>query len=205
LGDYTDRGPRSRDVLDWLVERDRTGRLVALRGNHDLIMLAARSDETMLGFWLANGGRDTLRSYAPPGQDGALENVPEEHWQFLAERTRPYFQTDTHLFVHASLQSELPPEQQSEHALYWKKIDGPDGPPAPHCSGKPIVCGHTSQGSGRPLSFPGGVCIDTRVYRDGWLTCLDVATGHYWQANQRGEAREDRLADWPPTSGRQAT
>jgi len=196
LGDYTDRGPRSREVLDWLIERDRTGRLIALRGNHDLMMLAARDDETALGFWLAYGGRGTLRSYAPAGQDGTIADVPEEHWRFLAERTRPYYESDAHLFVHASLESELPLEQQSEHALYWKKIDGPDGPPPPHRSGKPIVCGHTSQGSGRPLEFSGGVCIDTRVYGDGWLTCLDVATGHYWQANEQGQTREGDLADW---------
>ena len=56
-----------------------------------------------------------------------------------------------------------------------------------------MVCGHTKQRSGRPRNWGHAVCIDTWVYGDGWLTCLDVRTGRYWQANQAGQTRTDYL------------
>jgi serine/threonine protein phosphatase 1 len=52
-----------------------------------------------------------------------------------------------------------------------------------------MVCGHTSQKSGVPLNVGHAVCIDTRVYGKGWLTCLDVTSGKVWQANQAGSVR----------------
>jgi serine/threonine protein phosphatase 1 len=68
--------------------------------------------------------------------------------------------------------------------------------PAPHESGKIMVCGHTSQKVGRPRNVGHAVCIDTRAYGEvGWLTCLDVASGRYWQANQKGETRAGWLED----------
>jgi len=62
--------------------------------------------------------------------------------------------------------------------------------PAPHCSGKIMVCGHTSQKSGVPLNLGHAICIDTWAYGKGWLTCLDVISGRVWQANQAGQQRE---------------
>ncbi|HEY9796072.1 MAG TPA: hypothetical protein V6D30_10555, partial [Leptolyngbyaceae cyanobacterium] len=60
----------------------------------------------------------------------------------------------------------------------------------PHCSGKIMVCGHSSQKSGVPLNVGHAICIDTWVYGKGWLTCLDVTSGRVWQANQAGQQRE---------------
>src|SRR5436305_15152730 len=62
LGDYVDRGPDSRGVLDRLLALHATGRLVALRGNHDYMMLQARAGVDRF-MWLAFGGRPTLESY----------------------------------------------------------------------------------------------------------------------------------------------
>ena len=57
-------------------------------------------------------------------------------------------------------------------------------------SGKIMVCGHSAQRSGVPLNAGHAVCIDTRAYgRNGWLTCLDVASGRYWQADHKGRTR----------------
>ena len=72
----------------------------------------------------------------------------------------------------------------------WERFDWIN----PHRSGKTIICGHTAQHSGEPADVGYAVCIDTWVYGDGWLTCLDVGTGEYWQANQDGETRQDQLA-----------
>jgi serine/threonine protein phosphatase 1 len=59
-----------------------------------------------------------------------------------------------------------------------------------------MVCGHTRQKSGRPLNLGTTVCIDTGIYEpDGWLTCLDVRTGRFWQANQLGTKRTGWLEE----------
>jgi serine/threonine protein phosphatase 1 len=59
-----------------------------------------------------------------------------------------------------------------------------------------MVCGHTEQQSGVPLNVGHAVCLDTWVYGQGWLTCLDVASGQIWQANQRGQRRGSNLNDY---------
>jgi serine/threonine protein phosphatase 1 len=191
LGDYVDRGPDSRAVVDWVIERWRLGTLIPLRGNHELVMLDARLSPNLRDSWLSFGGDATLASYAPPGKPGSLEDVPAEHWEFFERGCRDYYETDTHFFVHANADPRLPLEKQSQQMLYWEKFNNPQ----PHTSGKIMVCGHTSQKSGMPKNIGHAVCIDTWAYGDGWLTCLDIATGRFWQANQKRESRRGRLAD----------
>ena len=70
LGDYVDRGPDSRGVLDLLIALHARGRLVALRGNHDEMMLEARAGPTENhSMWLACGGLHTLQSYGVASPD----------------------------------------------------------------------------------------------------------------------------------------
>jgi serine/threonine protein phosphatase 1 len=57
-----------------------------------------------------------------------------------------------------------------------------------------MICGHTSQKSGQIKSVGHAICIDTFAWGGGWLTCLDVDTGHYWQANNDGEIVTDSLS-----------
>jgi len=172
-------------VLDWLIARARRAELVALRGNHEIMMLRAREGREALREWLSNGGDAALASYSPFGDGGKLIDVPDAHWEFLEQQTRPWFETATHFFVHANAYPDCPLDEQPDFMLYWE----PFGDPAPHESGKVMVCGHTPQKRGRPRYVGHAACIDTWAHGDGWLTCLDVATGRYWQANQRGETR----------------
>jgi serine/threonine protein phosphatase 1 len=131
-----------------------------------------------------------LRSYAPLWRAGTLDDIPEAHWEFL-EQTRPWYETERHFFVHANAHPEVPLAEQPDYMLFWEFVENPP----PHQSGKVMVCGHTSQRSGRPLDLGHAVCIDTGACKGGWLTCLDVATGRYWQANEGGETREGRLGE----------
>ncbi|MDB6139613.1 MAG: serine/threonine protein phosphatase, partial [Verrucomicrobiaceae bacterium] len=64
LGDYIDRGPDSKGVIDYLISLGRRARLVTLRGNHEVMMLAARTSgvDYMLS-WLGVGGEATMVSY----------------------------------------------------------------------------------------------------------------------------------------------
>src|SRR6266478_1473594 len=75
LGDYADRGPDSRGVIDRLLELRGHCRLVTLRGNHDQMMLDARSGYETQREWLLCGGSKTLASYASPGSPGGLDDV----------------------------------------------------------------------------------------------------------------------------------
>jgi serine/threonine protein phosphatase 1 len=190
LGDYVDRGPDSAGVLDWLIERRAKGKLVALLGNHERMMLDARSDYLARESWLSYGGEATLTSYERRGGEGQLDDVPAAHWEFMEQSCRNWHETGSHFFVHANALPDLPFDEQPEEILLWERFFDP----VPHQSGKTMVCGHTPQSSGVPLNLGHAVCIDTWAYATGWLTCLDVATGDYWQANQRGARRRGKLA-----------
>lgn len=190
LGDYVDRGPDSRGVLDRLIEvRNVHPNAVFLRGNHELMMTRARKDRGEMRMWLSVGGAQALASYGQaPGRNGKLSDVPDEHWDFL-EGCRDYFETHSHLFVHANLDPELPPDEQGELMLFWEFLTGP----IRHVSGKTVICGHTSQKSGRVLDLGDTICIDTFAYGGGFLTCLDVGARHFWQADATGRLKEDDL------------
>ena len=193
VGDYVDRGPDSRGALDFLIALHATGRLVALRGNHDEMMMEARSqskDERAM--WLACGGRETLQSYGVAPDAADLKGVPEAHWRFLEHDCLDWYETENHFFVHANAYPDLPLEEQPHYMLLWEKLYEA----CVHVSGKVMICGHTRQPSGLPLNLGATVCIDTGAYdRQGWLTCLDVATGRYWQADQQGRRRTAFLPD----------
>jgi serine/threonine protein phosphatase 1 len=190
LGDYVDRGPDSKGVLDRLLELDRTLRLIPLRGNHEEMMLAART-----GFerrmWLACGGDATLASYGGARRgDPDHDPVPEAHYAFMEERCLNYYETETHIFVHANLCADVALAAQPTYMLLWERLDGP----VCHVSGKTMICGHTRQSCGLPWHLGTTICIDTGAHdRLGWLTCLDVQTGQAWQANQLGKMRQFQI------------
>jgi serine/threonine protein phosphatase 1 len=180
LGDYVDRGPDSRAVLNFIISLGETHQLVPLRGNHEIMMLDAREKKSWLGPWLSYGGEQTLQSYG-----GSFDDVPDAHIDFLENKLQPYYESESHIFVHANLAPNVALAEQSEASLYWQKYKDP----GPHGSGKTMVCGHTAQLSGKPLSNGHSVCIDTWAHGEGWLTCLDVGSGRVWQANEAGETR----------------
>ena len=191
LGDYVDRGPDSFGVLDRLIDLRFRCNLVALRGNHDQMMLDARNGPEPFKEWLHCGGKQALRSYSDHPVALSIEDVPSRHWHFLEATCVKYHETDTHVFVHANLYADMPLDEQPDHMLMWERLVPEDS--RPHESGKTMVCGHTQQLAGAPLNLGHAVCIDTWAYGDGWLTCLDVRTGRYWQANQAGESRAGEL------------
>jgi serine/threonine protein phosphatase 1 len=188
LGDSVDRGPDSARVVQFLIERMQVGNTVCLRGNHEIMMENARNMLTSRRGWAMVGGDATWDSYEQVYKGEGLDAVPDSHWEFL-DNLSPSYETPDHIFVHASVDSDVDMEDQFEDVLYW----GDFYSIGPHCSGKKVICGHTSQKSGLPKSLGHAICIDTWACGKGWLTCLDVETGIYWQANQSGETRTDRI------------
>lgn len=192
LGDYVDRGPDSRGVLDRLISLREELNVVCLRGNHELMMTRARRDKSEFKMWYAVGGMQALASYGKsPGRMGTIDDVPAAHWKFLEGDCVDYFESEQHIFAHAGVEPGSPMDEQDEGHLFWEFLDH-DSPPR-HVSGKTVICGHTSQRSGEILDCESTICIDTFAYGGGWLTCLDVDSRKYWQANLLGKVRTGNL------------
>jgi serine/threonine protein phosphatase 1 len=183
LGDYINRGPDSRGVLDRLLELEQRCRLVPILGNHDQLLLDVRSGAQPIDWLLDMGGAATLDSYGA-GRDLGL--IPSKHFEFL-ERSVDFYENETHIFVHANYFPDVPMSEQPLNMLRWESLR--DTVPGPHESGKMVVLGHTSQRSGEILDLGHAQCIDTYCYGGGWLTALDVGTGEIWQADREGRLR----------------
>jgi serine/threonine protein phosphatase 1 len=191
LGDFIDCGPSSREVLEQLIALAGRCTLVPILGNHEEMLLAAAWSPSALKEWLFCGGKQTLASYGAasgPGNPvgGLTSIIPEEHWRLIAG-CLPYYETEMHIFTHAGYLPDLPMEQQSGQALRWQLVDPKTA--RPHCSGKVVLVGHTSQRSGDILDLGFLKCIDTACEPGQWLTALEVDTGRIWQANKRGQVR----------------
>jgi serine/threonine protein phosphatase 1 len=197
LGDYVNRGPDSRGVLEQLIALERQCTLISLLGNHDqmflqLLLDARAGHSRVLSSWLRMGGAATLASYgASPGKiTGAdLARIPAEHIAFL-ERCRAYHETETHIFIHANYDPALSMDDQPFELLRWESLR--ENIPGPHFSGKTIIAGHSSQKTGEILDVGHLLCIDTYCFGGGWLSALDVHAEEVWQANRHGEPRSSR-------------
>ena len=190
LGDFIDRGPDSRGVLDQIIDLRERCTVVPLLGNHEEMLLAALSDQKALASWLACGGTATVLSYGwtPRGTRHRLTDLfPEEHLFFL-QTCRDFYQTQTHFFVHAGYVPDLSLDRQPGEALRWRITDPQTT--RPHYSGRVAVVGHTTQRSGEILDLGFLKCIDTGCHRGGWLTALEVRTGQVWQADAQGQLRQ---------------
>lgn len=193
LGDYVDKGPNSKGVIDKLIALHERGQLVALKGNHELMMINARLSLEKEFDWLNNNnGKSTLLSYSQGGSEATLEDIPDDHWNFIENICLDSWETTKHIFVHANLDPNLPLNQQSEEQLFWEKFINPQ----PHYSGKTMICGHTSQKNGLPVNLGHGICLDTWACGEGWLTCLDIDSGQIWQTNQQGQVRSASIDDF---------
>ncbi|SHJ19000.1 serine/threonine protein phosphatase 1 [Malonomonas rubra DSM 5091] len=202
LGDYIDRGPDSKGVIDDLIDfKLFYPQTIFLRGNHEQMFLDALidcgirigerlsdvspkwvkeisrySDATMFKL---NGGEQTLKSYGAelvmdfPGFT-LLGEIPSDHIEFL-EQTQMCFEHEHFVFVHAGINPLLPLEQQ-QYTLLWDR----DLEASP--SGKTVIIGHTPCPDGAPLIADDLIMLDTGAAYDGPLTAMDVLSGQVWQA-----------------------
>ena len=184
LGDYVDRGPDSKGVIDYLLNWPWPAKLVLLKGNHEIIMAEAGFSADHLSYWCQVGGLETMASY-----DARFANIPESHWNFINDAL-PYYETKKWIYVHGGVHPEESLEVQDTVEMAWRRF--PDA--KPHFSGKRVVCGHTIQKSGVPSDANHTICIDTAACRGGWLTCLDAKRGRFWQANEEGKIRSGELS-----------
>ena len=186
LGDYVDRGPDSKGVIDDLIELGRKTRLVSLIGNHEEMMLEVVRGRASHHTWIKYGGVDTLESY---GFDGNLDFLPPQHHEFF-DGLGDYFELDDYFFTHAAYDPDVPLDRQETEMLRWYSLS--EGIPTAHCSNKVAVVGHTAQRDGDVLDLGHLLCIDTYCYGGGWLTAVDLQSKTFWQANEQGATRGTR-------------
>ncbi len=171
LGDYVDKGPDSRRVLEDLVERDPVPGLetLFLRGNHEETMLATlEGDGAAAADWLWGGGRATLESWGID-PDSAREEWPRHFdpavLRFL-RRLHLYHQEGGYLFVHAGIRPGIAIEDQSREDLLRIRHDFL-GSARDH--GVVVVHGHTA--GFNPVVRDNRICLDTAAWSGGPLTC----------------------------------
>ncbi len=181
LGDYVDRGPASREVIDHLLERPPLcNEQVFLRGNHEQVLLDVLSSANRLEEWVSFGGMETLASYGIKprlslGAEAAADvqrefaaRFPAPHLAFL-NATRLTFETPNHFFVHAGIDPRRSLEQQRPSDLMWIR--------EPFLAStkqypKIIVHGHTPVR--RAEIHPNRINIDTGAFVTGRLTCAVI-------------------------------
>lgn len=163
LGDYVDRGPQSREVLDRVRDLQRDG-AICLRGNHEALMIGSIDSNASLQTFLQNGGDRTTASLGTT--DAFLKAVA---WMW----TLPHcFEDDLHFFVHAGIRPNAPLDEQSEQDLLWIRKPFLDHP-GPFT--KYIVHGHSPtillpDHSPRPHVLPHRCNLDTGAVYGGPLS-----------------------------------
>jgi len=168
LGDYVDRGPDSRQVIERLMGGlDEEGwRLVCLKGNHeDIMWQTCRGVVPDYDWWLTNGGDATLMSYGQnQGEEADAAVVPHEHLRWI-ERL-PLMHVDKHrIFVHAGVDPNLPLDDQDPHEVIWKIYDDSD---EGGYRQRYVVHGHHQHANG-PILKKNRINLDTFAWNTGRL------------------------------------
>jgi len=187
LGDYIDRGPASKAVIDRLIRLRHEGpRCVFLKGNHEDMFLGFLGEGGGFGeAFLANGGVHTLRSYGLSGEYGELRgaHLPQAHLEFLRS-LQVYHEAGDFLCVHAGLDPSRALEAQREEDLLWIRDEFIS---QPHSFPYTVLFGHTPQREVL-LDVPFKVGLDTGLVYWNKLSCLELAEKRLFQL-RRGERR----------------
>ena len=197
LGDYVDRGPDVRGVIERLVAlaADQAVRTVFLRGNHEDMLLGYLGHPGRYGeAFLANGGDVTLRSYGVGGTPSPARfetALPAAHLEFLLATRLLHVEGD-YLMVHAGVRPDRPLDRQTAHDLLWIRDEFIA---RPHDLGKTVVFGHTPM---REVltDLPYKIGIDTGCVYGGMLTALELP-GRTIHAVRRGAVSVTRRALLP--------
>jgi calcineurin-like phosphoesterase family protein len=180
VGDYIDRGPHSRDVIDLLLRWRERNDAVFLRGNHETFLPRFLSDSKTLHDWRRCGGLETLLSYGlqptiNPDEDEQArladqlaDSLPKEHLDFL-ESLDPFYSCGDFLFVHAGIRPGLPIDEQAEEDLLWIREEflSYEQPFEQF-----VVHGHTPVEVADLRS--NRINIDTGAFATGRLTCIVI-------------------------------
>jgi serine/threonine protein phosphatase 1 len=183
LGDYVDRGPDSRGVLERLKCNPFPTEYIGLKGNHEELFEMFLRDPTVASRWRRFGGLETLHSYGVPvaavmigkgfeeASSALRRAVPEEHLRFLRS-LKLSMSVGDYFLCHAGVRPGVPLEHQSAEDLLWIRDEFLNSRMG---FGKVVVHGHTPIES--PEVLPTRINIDTGAFVTGRLTCLVLEEG----------------------------
>ncbi len=142
LGDYIDRGPRSAELVEYIIGLSQSGfNVTCLMGNHERMLLDAMLSRGYLTNWLINSGDDTLSSYEALYGDGNayFGAIPHHHIAFY-NSLKLYVLVDDFVLVHGFVDVDSPNPLGNEQAILWARPK-----PIPHncLTGKTVIHGHT--------------------------------------------------------------
>jgi serine/threonine protein phosphatase 1 len=171
VGDYIDRGPDSKGVIDAILDIGKDIRnVVCLSGNHEDMFLNYCRDRSDEDLYMSNGGMRTLASYGF-SREGTEELIlPESHRDFFSS-LRTYHETDDYIFVHAGLRPGVPLDQQDREDLLWIRFEFIN---SQYDFGKTVIYGHTPISLNKPFIDRNKICIDTGAVYGGRLTCIEL-------------------------------
>lgn len=182
LGDYVDRGPDSRDVIDRLAGKPFPTEFIALKGNHEQMLAEFLRNPSIGEVWARNGGLETLHSYGIDvgplmrgrgyGSAAAAfgKALPDAHRAFFASLPLS-LSVGRYFFCHAGVRPGVPLTRQREHDLLWIRDEFLH---ARTDFGKIVVHGHTPTPS--PEIRPNRINVDTGAFITGRLTCAVLGT-----------------------------
>lgn len=168
MGDYIDRGPDSKGVVEKIIEISESFKTICLIGSHEYALLHAEQDDYYNYLFWNYGGPATIKSYG-----GRFENILQTHGEFF-KSLKFYHLTDDYLFVHAGINPKYKLEDQHEtdfvyirSAFYNSKHNLP----------QKIIFGHTE--FDEPLIQNDKICIDLGCgkYKDAKLCALILDNG----------------------------
>jgi serine/threonine protein phosphatase 1 len=187
IGDYVDRGPDSKGVIDtllaWKAEFPKT---IFLKGNHeDMLLGFLGMGGSSAEVYLINGGAEFFKSYGiePTGPlSEVAKSLPPAHLQFLTSLELGV-SIGEFLFVHAGINPALGLQEQKPHDLMW--IRG-DFIPVEHNVGKTVVFGHTPFADVM-LHMPYKIGIDTGLVYGNLLSAVELVDGTVFQVDRGGD------------------
>lgn len=162
MGDYIDRGAKSKEVVNKIISMKDICNCVYLIGSHEYALLHADSDEYYHYLFWNYGGTKTVESY------GSFENILKTHGDFFRS-LKYYYKTPEYLFIHAGIRPGIPLEKQNEVDMVYIRKDFYMNK---HNLPLKIIFGHTE--FNEPLVQEDKICIDTGCgkYKNSPLTAI---------------------------------
>jgi len=178
LGDYIDRGPRSKEVIDYIIELKEKGfDIIPLKGNHEAMLLDAFMDDDLLSRWIHNGGIETLKSFGII----SLNQLETKYLEFF-KNLQLYFELEDYLFVHAGFNDEIENPFNDSYHLIWKCRDKYNHPLLKdktivhgHCTIPYLTCNERIRNHDRVINLDTG-CVYTEYIGYGRLTALEITS-----------------------------
>jgi len=178
LGDYIDRGPHSKEVIDYIIDLQNKGfDIVPLLGNHEAMLLDAFYKDERLPLWIQNGRYETLKSFGI----SSLKNLASRYIEFFSGLPY-YFVFEEYLFVHAGFNDEISNPFEDLYHMIWECREKYRHP---SLKDKTVIHGHRPifvanckenvQRSNKVINLDTG-CIYADYAGYGTLTALEIYT-----------------------------